>query len=490
MRRAPPRPRARARVALASRRPTACVLTRATAAPPRACPLALSPPRHSHGATRAVRRRDTLSPPPRRRAYAKKRKASEASEAAEQAKLAEANAAAQAAQAKAGEAASSADVDVGSASSSSGAEASGRAASRKRSTPPDANSSGGAEGRIDAKEAIERVAQFHQQHSAFGVHDAERLANQRQTRPKISGGASDAGHEARVLAEVRKANSAILTTAAPHEHFPKAWPAFPLARDAERIQDAGLVMEARVVDFLYQGCHRSTQVRDYLHAVGFDIADVDRSASQYLCTCGIVSAAASTMLFGAQDWRTVDVRNAVSDEYTRFANSACKLFTPGEINGTSKLREGASQLRGRPPARYLLGQEVAEVTQALWAREWAAAVRKHEPCGPPCARCDENHPTKHCPHLSQPPMPNVSDWHETASLDACLAGVVRDVMYVRATGGERMRIVSCSDDFTTGRGNHWFTVVYSVRKAQGGGDSGNAALGGGLRGGGKRRKGE
>ena len=70
-----------------------------------------------------------------------------------------------------------------------------------------------------------------------------------------------------------------------------------------------------------------------------------------------------------------------------------------------------------------------------------------------------------CKAFEKPHMPSLEHWYECLSLDACLAAVARDVTYVRATvGGERKRIISCSDDFSSRRGDHWFTVAYHVRR--------------------------
>ena len=108
-----------------------------------------------------------------------------------------------------------------------------------------------------------------------------------------------------------------------------------------------------------------------------------------------------------------------------------------------------------------------KVAAALWAHLWKEQLRAHnyEPPGPPCHRCDENHPTASCPTFSQPRDPELGSWYECSTPDACLAGVVQDIMYVRAKGGSRMRILSCSDTLTgTGSGNHFFTVAYRIAK--------------------------
>jgi hypothetical protein len=265
-------------------------------------------------------------------------------------------------------------------------------------------------------------------------------------------------------------NLNLISTADPANEYPTPWPEFPvLATSPSQLQTlrtrhryANLVMEARVVDF-WAGCERSNQVRDYLHAVGFDVPAVDRSARQYKVTCGIVSAKVACLLWGALDCRMEDVSDAVRDEHTEFANVTCELFTPAQIAGSEPLPNNACQAPGRPLSRFLKSPEVVRVANAFWQDEWAAACTEDEPPGPPCARCGEAHVSVKCPSMCSARLPDLFDWYECTSLDACLAGAVRDLKCVASTGSPRTRILSVSDDFTAGTGSHYFTVAYSIR---------------------------
>jgi hypothetical protein len=213
-------------------------------------------------------------------------------------------------------------------------------------------------------------------------------------------------------------------------------------------------MEARIVDF-YSGCRVSDDLRDYLHAIGFEVPAVDRSTSQYKLTCGIVSGKVSCLMFGAPDWRSADVRSSVHDHVTAFANAQCKLFSDQEM--TEAVRQ-----RRRPPSRYLNMTEVDAVTMAFFEQDWAEAARQLEPQGPPCDRCGAGHPSRRCPDIREARKPTVDNWHDTVSRDACIAGVARDLMFVCATGNSRMRIVTCSDAASSGSGSHFFTVAYRI----------------------------
>ena len=304
--------------------------------------------------------------------------------------------------------------------------------------------------RIGPAEAMSRLKDFRRSQAAFGAYDdARRL---RERKRKRQGAAQ---HNARLVYQaVERENWALVTTAFPEEQFPFAWPRFPAPGDWTRLSYPDLRMEARIVDF-YRACKESDELRDYLHAIGFEVPVVDRTTSQVGLTCGIVSGKASCLMFGAPDWRSADVRSSVQDHVTAFANAQCELFSAQEMSD-------AVRLQRRPPSRFLSMTEVDAVTTAFFEQEWAEAARQLEPLGPPCDRCGKGHLSMRCSSMTEARRPTVADWHETVSRDACIAGMARDLMFVRATGNSRMRIVTCSDAVSSGSGSHFFTVAYSI----------------------------
>ena len=303
--------------------------------------------------------------------------------------------------------------------------------------------------RVGPAEAMSRLKGFRLSQAAFGAYDDARRCRERKRKRQ---GADQPLRQ--VLRAVERENWALVTTACPVEHFPFAWPRFPAPGNSPRLSYPDLRMEARIVDF-YSKCRVSDELRDYLHAIGFEVPAVDRSTEQYAVTCGIVSGKACCLMFGAPDWRSVDVRSSVQDHVTAFANAKCELFSAQEMSE-------AVRLRGRPPSRYLNMTEVDAVTTAFFEQEWAEAARQLEPPGPPCDRCGAGHLSRFCPSIREARRPTVADWHETVSKDACIAGVARDLMFVRATGNSRMRMVTCSDDVSSGSGSHFFTVAYNI----------------------------
>jgi hypothetical protein len=312
----------------------------------------------------------------------------------------------------------------------------------------EAEAASGAE-RVDPAEAILRLEAFRRSQAAFGAYDDARRSRERKRKRQ------DQADSRRVnLLAVERENAALVTTACATEHFPFAWPRFPAPGNWTRLSYPDLRMEARIVDF-YGGCRVSDDLRDYLHAIGFEVPAVDRSTSQYKLTCGIVSGKVSCLMFGAPDWRSADVRSSVHDHVTAFANAQCKLFSDQEM--TEAVRQ-----RRRPLSRYLNMTEVDAVTMAFFEQDWAEAARQLEPQGPPCDRCGAGHPSRRCPDIREARKPTVDNWHDTVSRDACIAGVARDLMFVRATGNSRMRIVTCSDAASSGSGSHFFTVAYRI----------------------------
>ena len=249
------------------------------------------------------------------------------------------------------------------------------------------------------------------------------------------------------------------------------WPSFPLAGPLPHVQAIShrdLVLEARIVDSA--GYHAATQICDFLAHVGFDVGQgVDRSSQQYACTCGIVAAKRACDIHLAGDnWRWLDLSNAVDDQWTSFANFAVPLFSDAVLDGRARLPPGTWRAEGRPPSRFTSAQEVVRMTQLFWQSECgdmlediAAAL---ELPGPPCDRCGHDHLSRECPDCPEPRPPNCCEWFAAVSTDQLLSDAARDVQSVRSTGSEQFRIFACSDSNSLGEGSHWFTVAYRIRR--------------------------
>ena len=77
---------------------------------------------------------------------------------------------------------------------------------------------------------------------------------------------------------------------------------------------------------MWSGGATSEKVRVYLASVGFHVPAVDRSAAQRGLECGVASAWTACALWGAPDWRTAIVRDAVDARVIAAANREACLF--------------------------------------------------------------------------------------------------------------------------------------------------------------------
>lgn len=84
--------------------------------------------------------------------------------------------------------------------------------------------------------------------------------------------------------------------------------------------------------------------------------------------------------------------------------------------------------------------------------------------GPPCARCDKQHPSADCPDYNQRRTElDASSWLTSKSLDQTLLQIVEHLRSAaNGTPGRVRQFVAANDSFSDGTGHHWFTVAYEV----------------------------
>ena len=228
------------------------------------------------------------------------------------------------------------------------------------------------------------------------------------------------------------------------------WPAFPLPAALPRqgrTLPARVAVRARIVDF--GGCEVADELRRYLVHIGCEVGLVDRSASQYAYTCGIVAARVVNDLWAAADWRTAAVGRAVDDQWPTAVNVSCGLFTARQVEGKQPLQRGAIRSRARPPSRFLFGWEVDRCVEHFFREEWPADVRARGNAAGVA----------------------VGSWYDGAvARDEVLARLSRLVGVVeQGVGGcaSLWRAHVVSDDDSHGRGSHWMAIAFEVVRVDG-----------------------
>jgi hypothetical protein len=240
----------------------------------------------------------------------------------------------------------------------------------------------------------------------------------------------------------------------------------------------------RVVDY-YTPSVQFDDVCFFLTQLGFNVATdtaEDTGQQQLGLSCGIVAAAAAvTMQLAGSSWKSVDVSGAIDHEQVRQANldqdawadrkvrcnrcRACCRRNNSECETPMDLRFSEQQLRSNAlRTRFLWTTEVIKLAQLRWA---AHAPAQPELPGPPCFRCQGAHATTSCPEHNQPRARSVGEWLTVTALDSATAQIARDVHAAassNAAGVAPMRCIVVNTHTSERRGNHWFTVAYTVTR--------------------------
>ena len=125
----------------------------------------------------------------------------------------------------------------------------------------------------------------------------------------------------------------------------------------------------------------------------------------------------------------------------------------------------ADRLPCGEPTRFLSETEVHKTIEHFWTQSTKHLPPVRESASAPCERCgSETHAAAACPHCDAPLRHH---FVRTPALDELGCTLARDLQVVKVRGDvavERCCVVN--DSLSTGAGNHWFTVMYSVSRVE------------------------